>query len=85
MWDSLFRVRRAGEDESAPPDVAVKALDEVWIAWAKVWMEMSIAASDEVVLLAAEADVFRWSRYRQAFHSPLCSLAGTGLALAGQF
>jgi hypothetical protein len=48
MWDALFRVRRAGATESAPPDDAVKALDESWITWAKVWMEMSIAASDEV-------------------------------------
>jgi hypothetical protein len=48
MWDSLFRVRRAGEAESVPPGDAVKALDESWIIWAKVWMEMSIAASEEV-------------------------------------
>jgi hypothetical protein len=48
IWDSLFRVRRADEAESVPPDDAVKALDESWITWAKVWMEMSIAASDEV-------------------------------------
>jgi hypothetical protein len=68
MWDSLFRVRRADEDESAPPDVAVKALDEVWIAWAKVWMEMSIAASDDVVLLAAEPDV-RWARPRMHIYA----------------
>ena len=30
------------------PDDAVKALNESWITWAKVWMEMSIAASDQV-------------------------------------
>jgi hypothetical protein len=48
MWDSLLRVRRAGGAESVTLDDAVKALDESWITWAKVWMEMSIAASDEV-------------------------------------
>ena len=48
MWDSLFRVRRASGAESVPPADAVKALDESRITWAKAWMEMSIAASEEV-------------------------------------
>jgi hypothetical protein len=48
MWDSLSRVRSADEAESVAPDDDVKALNESWIAWAKVWMGMSIAAGDEV-------------------------------------
>ena len=48
IWDSLFRVRGAGAEESVLPGDAIKALDESWITWAKVWMEMSIAASDQV-------------------------------------
>jgi hypothetical protein len=40
-------VRHAAE-ESVPPNDTVNALNESWITWAKVWMGMSIAASDEV-------------------------------------
>jgi hypothetical protein len=48
VWDALFRVAPAEENEKAPPQGAIQALDESWMAWAKVWMEMSIVASDEV-------------------------------------
>lgn len=34
--------------QELPPDDAVRALNESWIAWARVWMGMSIAASDGV-------------------------------------
>jgi hypothetical protein len=37
-----------GENAIAPSDDVVKAANESWIAWARVWMEMSIVASDEV-------------------------------------
>ena len=48
LWDSLARVRGAGEQEHLSLGAAVQALDESWITWAKAWMEMSIAASDDV-------------------------------------
>lgn len=48
IWDALFRVRAAGENGAEPSGDAVSAANESWIAWAKIWMEMSIVASDEV-------------------------------------
>jgi hypothetical protein len=48
LWDSLFRVVPAEENEAPPTDDAVRAMDKSWIAWAKTWMEMSIMASDDV-------------------------------------
>jgi hypothetical protein len=52
LWDSLFRVRDAEDQASASLGDAVKALDASWITWSKVWMEMSIAASDQVWRIA---------------------------------
>ena len=48
LWDAPFRVVPADENAAAPPDDAVRTVNESWIAWAKTWMEMSIVASDEV-------------------------------------
>ena len=48
LWDSLFRVVPAEENEAPPPDDAVQAADMSWIAWAKTRMERSIVASDKV-------------------------------------
>jgi hypothetical protein len=48
IWDALFRVLPTGEDGAGPSDDAINAANESWIAWAKIWMEMSIVASDEV-------------------------------------
>jgi len=46
--DALFRVRTTGENGAEPSGDAISAANESWIAWAKIWMEMSIVASDEV-------------------------------------
>jgi hypothetical protein len=48
MWDSLFVVVKEGEQGARPSGSAVTNLDQSWIAWAKIWMEMSIIASDTI-------------------------------------
>jgi hypothetical protein len=48
LWDALSRVRWASEGGAEPPDEVAKAATESWLAWAKIWMEMQVVASDEV-------------------------------------
>jgi hypothetical protein len=48
LQDALFRVLPSGGNGAEAPDAAISAANESSIAWAKIWMEMSIVASDEV-------------------------------------
>jgi hypothetical protein len=48
MWDALSRVLPADKNAASPSGDATRAVNESWISWAKIWMEMSIVASDEV-------------------------------------
>ena len=48
IWDALLRVVPAVENGAEPSGDATSAADESRSAWAKIWMEMSIVASDEV-------------------------------------
>ena len=48
FWDALYRIVPTDEYGTEPSDDAVRIAGETWIAWAKTWMEMSIAASDQV-------------------------------------
>jgi hypothetical protein len=46
MWGGFSHVFPA--DDAEPSDEAVRTANESWIAWMKVYGEMSIVASDEV-------------------------------------
>jgi hypothetical protein len=71
MWDALSRVRPVEDNgAAASSEDAARAVNESWIAWAKIWMEMSIAASDEVWRITEPL----FEEFRSAyFHSRLPS------------
>jgi hypothetical protein len=48
MWNSIFVVVKEGGQDAEPPENAAANLDQAWITWAKIWMEMSIMASDTI-------------------------------------
>jgi hypothetical protein len=48
LWDALGNSRPTGDNRAEPSPEALKIANEAWVAWAKVYGEMSIAASDEV-------------------------------------
>ena len=48
LWDAFYRAKWASEDGGEPPDDVAQAATDSWLAWAKLWMEMSIVASDEI-------------------------------------
>ncbi len=48
FWDALGPILPVDGREEKPSEDAVRIAGEAWISWAKTWMEMSIAASDEV-------------------------------------
>jgi hypothetical protein len=47
LSDALNNIRPAG-DRGEPSPEALRTANEAWVAWAKVYGEMSIAATDEV-------------------------------------
>lgn len=48
LWDALGNIRPTRDNGAEPSPEALKAANEAWVAWAKVYGEMSIAASDDV-------------------------------------